>query len=237
MSLCLAASLSSGCCLPEIERPAPPPVRCHGSLRAMMHEGRISATISLGDLLPDPHLYALGALEDLAGEITVIAGEVWISMPGDGPDGVVTERGSQSERGAALLVETRVGAWFGVRSESSLQLEDLADLALASDAEGSAVPFVLEGRATIEGHVVDGSKLEPGADHAAHRRAGIRLEAEREPILALGFASHSHEGVFTHRGERVHVHAVLPERGVSVHVDSMHLEPGARILLPAKGPD
>jgi hypothetical protein len=38
-------------------------VRAHGALRAMLHEG-----------LPDPQLYAVGALEGLAGESTVAQG-------------------------------------------------------------------------------------------------------------------------------------------------------------------
>jgi acetolactate decarboxylase len=201
----------------------------------MMHEGRTDAAVSLGELLPDPHLYAVGALEGLAGEITVIAGDLWISMPGDGPGGVVTERGARSGRGAALLVEARVPAWDERRLERGVQLEDLAELSLSGREPGSAVPFALEGRARIEGHVVDGRKIEPGTDHAAHREAGVRVHAEGEPILAVGFASCSHQGVFTHHGESVHVHAVLPERGLTFHVDSMHLEPGARLRLPARG--
>ncbi|HVS10427.1 MAG TPA: hypothetical protein VMS76_11175 [Planctomycetota bacterium] len=211
-------------------------VSWHGSLRAMMREGRTAVAVSLGELLPDPNLYAVGALEGLAGEITVIAGEVWISMPGDGPGGVVTERGAHSGRGAALLVEARVPAWDERRTEREVQLEELADLALDGSAEGSAVPFTLEGRARVAGHVVDGRKIEPGTDHAAHREAGVRVHAEGEPVLAVGFASRSHQGVFTHHGESVHVHAVLPERGLTVHVDSMQLEAGARLRLPARGP-
>jgi acetolactate decarboxylase len=235
LGFCVAASLGWGCRSAGVARPDPQ-VSWHGSLRAMMREGRTAAAVSLGELLPDPHLYAVGALEGLAGEITVIAGDVWISMPGDGPGGVVTERGARSGRGAALLVEARVHAWDERRTERELQLEDLADLALGGRTSGSAVVFMLDGRARIEGHVVDGRKIEPGTDHAAHRQAGVRVEAKGEPVLAVGFASRSHQGVFTHHGESVHVHAVLPERGLTFHVDSMHLEPGARLRLPARGP-
>ena len=234
MSFGLVASLAWGCRSADVGARGGAQVRWHGSLRAMMHEGRTAAAVSLGELLPDPHLYAIGALEGLAGEITVIAGEVWISMPGDGPGGVVTERGAYSERGAVLLVESHVEDWHERTIARGVQLEELAEVVLAARPAGMAVAFVLEGRATIEGHVVDGRKLEPGSDHAAHRRASVRVGTESEPAVAVGFASRSHEGVFTHRGESLHVHALLPERGLTVHVDSMQLEPGARLRLPAR---
>jgi acetolactate decarboxylase len=201
----------------------------------MMHEGRTDAAVSLGELLPDPELYAVGALEGLAGEVTIVAGELWISMPGDEPGGVVTERGSKSARGAALLVEARVPAWGEQETGRELALDDLALLVLEGRAEGSAVPFVVEGRAAIEGHVVDGRKLDPRSDLAAHHAAGVRVHAEGEPVIVVGFASRAHEGVFTHRGETVHAHAVLPRRGLTVHLWEMRVEPGARLRLPARG--
>lgn len=52
------------------ERPRPLPwdgtVQAHGALRAMLHQGRTGKVVSLDAYLPDPELYAVGALADLA---------------------------------------------------------------------------------------------------------------------------------------------------------------------------
>ena len=50
-------------------------VKYFGALKNMMHKGDISAQTDLAELESTDHLYAIGALENLKGEIQIIDGE------------------------------------------------------------------------------------------------------------------------------------------------------------------
>ena len=65
-------------------------VEVYGALRSMFHEGQTGPMVSLRTLLPNPDLYAVGALTELSGEITVLGGTTYLSYP-DG-DTTRTER-------------------------------------------------------------------------------------------------------------------------------------------------
>lgn len=58
----------------------------HGALREMMHEGRVERRVDLGPLAGTAGLFGVGALEGLGGEVTILDGAVWQSMP-DGAGG------------------------------------------------------------------------------------------------------------------------------------------------------
>ena len=46
-----------------------------GALRSIMHQGDVSVQMDLADLKDRAHLYALGAVEDLKGEILILDGQ------------------------------------------------------------------------------------------------------------------------------------------------------------------
>ena len=80
---------------------------------------------------------------------------------------------------------------------------------------------------SLEGHVIDGSRITPEMSHEErHDRAVAIQRYEPQPGMIVGFVSDAHEGVFTHRGESVHAHAILWDEGITVHIDGMTIPPG-----------
>lgn len=75
-------------------------VRVYGALRAMFHEGQTSAMVTMDTMLPNPDLYAVGALSDLLGEVTVIAGNAYLAYP-EGADATRTVTFSNERFGDA----------------------------------------------------------------------------------------------------------------------------------------
>ncbi|MDY7092851.1 MAG: acetolactate decarboxylase [Acidobacteriota bacterium] len=214
------------------------PVETHGSLRAMMHEGAIGAAVSLNSLLPDPQVCAVGALAELAGEITVLGGQAYLAYPAAGEPRV--EVTGQSEAGAALLVSSRVTEWQSLTLEEPIPFESLgAEIRRLASGAGFDVegpfPFLVEGALEdLEWHVIDGSQLPEGpSSHQAHRSAGVRSSLARADGTLVGFYSTEHQGVFTHMGSTTHVHCVLEDPVASGHVDHVTLPAGARLRLPA----
>jgi len=224
--------------------PAPPPsVRTWGSLRAMMHEGRTGSAVALADAVVAPHTYAVGALEGLRGEVTVVDGRVWRAYPSEAGGPARVAQGDGGE-GAALLVAARVPAWRGVplpvdvAEEGALtaQVEALA-AAAGFDLE-QPFPFLLEGRlAEVDWHVVDGHRLSPGASHAEHQRSAQRGTLRDAEGVLVGFYSRHHAGVFTHMGERLHLHLLAPatptpgSAPVMGHADRIVLRAGTVLRL------
>ena len=77
-------------------------VRVDGNLRAMMHEGKTGPVVRLSRLLPDDALYGLGALADMTGEVTIVAGKAYLSYGKDQQAAAQTPE--DLDAAAALLV-------------------------------------------------------------------------------------------------------------------------------------
>lgn len=245
-TIAVAALLTAAACSNRSASPSSPSsapehpdgVCVFGSFRGLFHEGRTGSEVALGDLLPDPRLYAVGALADLAGEVTIAGGRAYLALSGgDSPRTVVS---SSPDAGAALLVAARVPDWRETAVERHVPWEELDDeierlaasLGLDTDAR---IPFLIEGDfEDIHWHVVDGARLPPGANSCEDHRAAAAKEARaRTRALLVGFYSKSDEGVFTPMGCRTHIHCIVEGPLASGHVDRATVAPGATLKLPA----
>lgn len=215
-------------------------VRVDGALRAMFHEGRTGAVVSLESVLPGATRYGVGALADLAGEITIVAGKAYMSTP----DGEIarTTMVSASRAGATLLVTADVPRWQRVVLEEPIDFADLDDAigrlaqAAGMDLE-TRFPFVLEGTfENLEWHVVDGSRLAAGgSSHQDHLAAAVRARRDRTTATLIGFYSQHDERVFTHMGSKTHVHCVVTDPVAAGHVDRVRVPAGATVMFPDTG--
>ena len=216
-------------------------VQVHGALRAMFHEGQTGAMVTLDTMLPNPHLYAVGALADLSGEITIIGGKAYLSYPG-GEEDTRTETTSQSNAGATLLVAAEVSAWHSIITENPICFENL-DEAIGKLAASAGMnlderfPFLLEGDfEDLQWHVIDGSRLvSGGTSHQDHLAASSKARLDRASATLVGFYSAGDQGVFTHMGSRTHIHCVFDRPLASGHVDSVTIPAGTVVQFPVDG--
>jgi acetolactate decarboxylase len=211
-------------------------VRVFGSLHAMMHEGATGPVVALSDATRGAHAYAIGALSELRGEVTIVDGDAWIAVAEE--DGRVSTTRDAAGESAALLVATNVASWSETVVTADIAFADLdAAIERAALAAGRdltrPLPVLVEGPlAELTSHVIDGRRLAPGGDHAAHAQASVRATQAHANGTLIGFFSKSHEGVFTHLGSFTHFHVVVPASGVSGHVDHVTIERGARLRFP-----
>ena len=216
-------------------------VQVHGALRAMFHEGQIGPNVVLDTLLPASDLYALGALANLAGEVTVLGGTAFLSYP-DTAETTRTETVQSTSAAATLLVSTRVPAWRSVRTEAPIRFDEL-DAAIATLAAAAGMntekrfPFLIDGvLEDLRWHVIDGSRLAAGAtSHEDHLTAGVQGRLNRGSTTLLGFYSQNDQGVFTHMGSRTHIHCVANEPVVTGHVDHVVIPAGTTVKFPDVG--
>lgn len=219
-------------------RPWDSEVRVYGGLRAMLHEGQTGVTVALDALLPNPDLYAVGALADLSGEVTVVGGEVFLSYP-EGADATRTEKTLRTDAAATLLVVSAVPAWRGLVTERPIRFEELdEEIAKLATAAGMSLdgrlPFLMEGEFDdLRWHVIDGRRLTAGeSSHQDHLAAAAKAGLDRASATLVGFYSESDQGVFTHMGSNTHIHCVLDEPLSSGHVDHVTIPAGTTIRFP-----
>jgi alpha-acetolactate decarboxylase len=202
-----------------------------------MHAGDRTAKIGLDDIAGLSHLYAIGALSELRGEVTVVDGEAWLAYPVDA-DAFRVQRRRGSQEKAALLVAAQVPSWQQRKTTEELRGPSL-DEAVVKLARESGLdtrlpfPFLIEGRfPEVSFHVIDGRRVPAGTDHGGHVRGAVTRTERNLRATIVGFYSEHHAGVFTHMGEHTHIHVVASSPEVSGHVDAVTVPAGSLFKLP-----
>lgn len=227
--LLAAACLGGGCTSP---RTAPRTLR-FGTLREAMRDGHSEGRVALAELAGLRGSVGVGALADLAGEVTVVDGELWIARAAAGS--VVVAREPLPGEQATLLALSNNGHWVEHHTPRDLTLEEfgtwLAELGPEPDATW---PFLAEGTLdALEAHVVAGAC--PHA-HPEARDSFVLLARPSLTVRLAGFHAPDEPGVLVHHGERLHVHFVEagPAPTLSGHLDGGTLRAGARVRVPAR---
>lgn len=204
---------------------APPPAFRHeGVMREVMRGGRTEARAALAELA-EPGTYAVGALAGLDGEFVVDDGVAWVAV--DGPLALRAPAGAQ----ATLLTAAQTPGFEAIHLDAPTSLLDLeqrlAGIAAARGAPQGPLPFVIEGRGAVQLHVVRGAcphgEPVPGKEPA-------RVDLADAPLRAIGFFVDGQEGIMTHMGTALHVHAFATRadgRRVMGHVDDLTFAAGA----------
>lgn len=206
-------------------------VQIVGKLRAIMMENNTKANINLLDLKDEKHLYALGALEKLAGEVLVMGSNPVISkVKGDS-----FAIANNFDAKATLLVYARVKDWASFNIDKDLTSRELEEWVRekAKDAKiTEPVPFLVKGKASeLNWHIVNGS---PGANatHEAHATSGFNRGWSDVDVEILGFYSKAHHGVITHMGENMHMHFKTQDGSTAGHVDDVQVKKGSLLFIP-----
>ena len=218
--------------------PTLPQVEIAGALFKMMHQGDRGPNAELLSVQDQPHLYGLGAMEGLDGEVTIWDGQVWISRPAD-QSRVQTTQTANATDSATLLVHSTVPQWTQITLTSSLDDSSL-EVRIQEHAKAhglsteEAFPFTIVGQSKqTQWHVIDGTKITDEAHgHEAHMQTAIKGSIENETVHIVGFYSPKHKGVFTHHDSTVHSHLISKEQNLTGHIDSLSLHEGAILSLP-----
>jgi acetolactate decarboxylase len=209
-------------------------VKWVGELHKVMMLGEDKGIISLDSLKDKTHLYALGPVEGLNGEITVMDSQPFIATIRDGKPNVEKTFHVQ----APLLVYTQVAHWTAVAIPAPIaSLDDLDKFVAASARKAgldmtSPIPFRFTALAQeIQMHIVNRQGRE-AKGHEAHAAIEVKIPLKDATVELIGFWSDRYTGVFTHMGSNVHVHGRTMDNKVSGHVDSVSIESG-QLWLPS----
>jgi len=214
-------------------------------MRVVLGQGRHEGRIRLGELTERSHCYAVGALEGLAGEVTVLDGEVVVTRV-DETGRPVTNSAEPKDARAAMLVAAYVGRWSERRIDDSVSPEELESYLRRSAREAGLdvskpFPFVIEGDLTaLEMHVIN------GACPMRAKRLGRELPTAQQPyrksiaktegrLVGIHAAGAAHR--LTHHGTETHTHVLLKDKEgkrSTGHVERVGVGAGAVLRLPVR---
>lgn len=204
-----------------------------GALKNIMHKGDLSAKASLSDFEKTDNLYALGAVENLKGEVQIFNGQPYISYVQDSTlyfDTTLTKN-------ATLLVYSYVEEWEEVSIPEGAYTYTDFEKFIASQAEQNGIklpfPFLINGTAaSVNWHTINWPADSTEHSHEKHIRSGLFGELSNTPVEMLGFYSDSHHAIFTHHTTNMHVHAKTADGTIAGHADGFTLSSGMKLMLP-----
>jgi hypothetical protein len=191
--------------------------------------GKLAAALDLKTLAGRPHLYGLGPIEQLRGEVTIA--DCRPALARVAPDGTVHV--------VPFFVWAEVPEWIRMPIPAAVRsFEDLERfLPRAAEANGldaeKPLPFLVTGRQDlIEYHILNRIG-DPPHNVEAHKKIQIVFELARVEATIVGFHSTRHRGVFTPGDSNIHIHFQTPDNSNSGHIQKLEIGDGATLCLPA----
>jgi len=211
-------------------------VKHAGALKNFMRKGDISAKFDLTDLKNKKGLYALGALENLRGEIQIFDSVPYNTFSSH-EEQLSFDHSFQKK--ASLLVYTEVTAWDELEIPASISTKDQLERFVKNAASKNGVdtekpfPFLITGKAaSISWHVINWDKNDVHHTHRKHIESGPNGTLENVNALILGFYSSKHKAIFTHHSTNMHMHFKTVDNKVAGHIDQITLDQKMYLKLP-----
>jgi len=208
-------------------------VKHSGALKTIM-SGNIQSVINLDSLSNKNHFYALGAMENLKGEI-----QIFNSKPSNSfvVDSSMQINDSYNLK-AALLVYAEVEEWDATEISNMTTKSDLEKTIFETAKSkginiGKPFPFLLEGTvASIDWHVINWKEGDTIHNHIKHQQSGLNGGLKNRSVKIIGFYSTKHKAVFTHHTTNMHLHFKTDDGAIAGHIDDLQLENEVTLKLP-----
>ena len=204
-----------------------------GEMRRMFTERDIRPNVDLSRLNTNAHLYALGPVAGLKGEVTVLDGQVFVSKA----DGARSTVDLEPKVRTVFLVYASVPAWRSVALPTNVVTEpDLATFLQSQLPANTRSAFQVHGTALrARCHIQNYHGKAKDLTHEAHDKAKVFFALTNAPVELVGFFTNCEDdgGTFVHQGQTTHIHLVSTDRNHMGHLESIQLAPGAILLLPA----
>lgn len=219
----------------SFSQPADNTVKVAGAMKNIMWKGQLYGTIDLDTISKKQHLYGLGPVEYLSGELLIADGKSYKST-------VLTDSIMKVEETykvkAPFFVYSIVDSWTEQSLPDSIQFIQQLETFLDQITKNSKRPFAFSLIGTVETatiHIVNlpvGSKVS-SPEEVYQVQKSYHLQNEQSEII--GFFSTEHKGVFTHHDTFLHMHLITADKSKMGHLDSLQFKMGTmKLYLPAE---
>jgi acetolactate decarboxylase len=189
-----------------------PDVKSIGELRKIMHDADMSAKIRL-DTLARENLFAIGMVDSLRGQISIVNGKSLTSAIKD----TYVKTDTTLNHSAAMLVYAYVKNWKVVTIEQDINNTEELELLVKRLASENGIdvaqpfPFMVKTWAkNMSYHVID---WQSGIEHTAdtHKQFAHELWHSASVVMMAGFYSENHQGIFTEYNRKMVVNAITSD--------------------------
>ena len=209
-------------------------VKIVGAMRNVMMKGQLNGTVSLDTITNKTHLYGLGPIEYLTGEILIVDGRAYRSSINKDSTMVVEET---FDLKAPFFVYATVTNWSEQMLPDSIETIPQLEHYLDNILENNHTPVVFRIEGSIKSaniHVVNlpsGSTVQSPED--AHvGQANFKIE--NKSVEIVGFFSRKHKSIFTHHDSYLHIHLITADKMKMGHLDKLQLKPGGFLWLASE---
>ncbi len=210
-------------------------VKITGAMLNVMHLGLLYGTINLDTIANKKHLYGLGPIEYLKGEILIDDGHCYVSKLAE--DGSISMEENYNVK-APFFVSENVNTWEEISLPDYIVNLQQLETFLDATTKRHSRPFAFRVTGTFENaavHIIklpDGTSVNSPEDVQQHQHHFIVKNTDAELI---GFFSTEHQGIFTHHDTYVHIHLMTSDKKKMGHVESFMIKKGtAKLFLPAE---
>jgi acetolactate decarboxylase len=210
-----------------------PEVKSAGEMRKIIHDADLSAKIRL-DTLAREHLFAIGTVDSLRGEISIVNGKPLVSSIQE----TFIRTDTTLNHSATLLVYTYVKNWKVVTIEQDLNNFEEFELLIKRLASENGIdvtkPFPFMARTWVKNmsfHVID---WQSGFLHTAdtHKQFAHELWHSAEVVMLAGFYSENHQGIFTPYNSKMHVHTITSNPMTCGHLETIETYGKVALYFP-----
>lgn len=211
-----------------------PEVKVSGAMKNIMMQGDLSAHINL-DTLNKTHLFALGPVAGLKGEIIVLDGKVFSTAIQENQ--LLNQQDKISQ--AAMLVYSHVEKWKPVSNKVKIsnytELEKLIETTAKANGYNTEIPFAFKIETTprkANYHIID---WDEGTKHTMDNHKQFAYSGKiNTPSVLIGFYSRHHQSIFTHHTTFMHIHLLEQKTKTVGHLDDIQVNGQITIYLPEK---
>ena len=209
------------------------PVKIAGTMMRVMRQGELSGTINLDTISNKEHLYGIGPVEYLKGELLIIDGKSYRSTVG-AKGSIKMEETFNSK--APFFVYANVAKWKEISLPDSVQTIPQLESFLDQSTKNLSRPFAFRLTTTLDNgelHVVNlptGTAVK-SPEYAHKNQLSVKLK--KQPAELVGFFSTEHKGIFTHHDSFVHIHLISTDQKKMGHLENMMMKKGAtKLYIP-----
>lgn len=204
-----------------------------GAMKNVMKKGELFGTIHLDTLSPKKHLYGMGPLAFLKGEILIFDGITYSSKVVSKSKMSIAE---DDDIQAPFFAYATIEQWQEVALPDSVRtIETLAGF-LDQYTAGTDAPFMFRLEGTISNAIIHIVNLPDGATVASPEQAHegkTNYALKKTEVDILGFFSRNHQSIFTHHDTFLHLHLISKDRKKMGHLDELNFKQGTmKLYLP-----
>ncbi len=213
-------------------------VQYRGKMSKIGQEGRLDAAITI-DTIKASHLYAIGPVENLRGEIIVWDGKPFVAALTK--ENVPYVQKNVTNLNAIFLVYADIARWDTVIISSQIGSLDALQIAITKAASrqgidtSTAFPFLILGKVRQgSGHIMFKDTAVGIVNPSILKESKHVNTFTKQHAQMLGFYSQYHQSIFTHHQTFLHIHYRLGNKYQAGHLDEVvfdETEP-LKLLLP-----